>query len=204
MENQNIYVVASYTHTLPGKLIQARATLKFYNRYKGDQYSHVSLSRDDKLNNMMSFARKEIKNPFHSGLIKEDIRKGLFAINPFENQIAIMQMQVEKEEYRKIAQIMEKYYSQKEIYGFNFLGLLNMLLCGRGVEVPNHFFCSQWVATVLKESGIDLFPNKKAYNVRPFDFYEALLSQIIYEGSVGEYLQEYLKEDTKKVKVMRK
>lgn len=78
MEMHKIYIVLSYNNTLPGKLIKFRAKLKFWNRWAGDCYSHASLATSNKLDNMMSFARKGIKNPFNSGLIKEDINKGMF------------------------------------------------------------------------------------------------------------------------------
>ena len=58
MENKKIEIVASYTDTVPGKIIKLRAAMKFWNLYSGDTYSHISLSRDSKLGNMMSFARK--------------------------------------------------------------------------------------------------------------------------------------------------
>ena len=44
MNNDKVYVVASYLDTVPGRLIKLRAEMKFWNRYLGDGYSHVSLS----------------------------------------------------------------------------------------------------------------------------------------------------------------
>ena len=190
---ENIYAVASYTYTWPGRLIKARAALKFWNPYPGAQYSHISLSRDQHLNNMMSFARKEIHNPFHSGLVKEDIREGLFQIHSSLNQIAVMEIPVMKEEYQQISDMMDFFWENREQYGFNFLGLMKMLLCGKGMESKNRYFCSQWVSTVLKECGIPLLEGVEPYNIRPFDIYGALSSNIVYEGSVERYLNEYLK-----------
>ena len=62
-----------------------------------------------------------------------------------------------------------------------------MLAVGKGVAPKNNFFCSQWVATVLQESNIDIFEGKKTVSIRPFDFYIALKDHIIYEGPVVEY-----------------
>ena len=87
MDKQNIYIVDSFTNTVPGRIIKWRASLKFWRRYDGDTYSHTSLSRDIKLGNMMSLARKEINNPLNCGFIKEDIRKDVFALNKEKSKI---------------------------------------------------------------------------------------------------------------------
>lgn len=188
MERDNIYVIASYTNTWPGRLIRARAALKFWNRYPGDYYSHISLSRDNHLNHMVSFARKEMKNPFNSGMVEEDIRKGFYSINPEKNKIAIMAIPVTENQHQAFLQKMDEYWEHKDEYGFNFLGLISMLFYAKGVDSPNRFFCSQWAATVLEEIGIDIFNGIPPRDIRPFDFYGALYDQIIYEGTVENYL----------------
>ena len=94
MDKQNIYIVDSFTNTVAGRIIKWRASLKFWNRYDGDTYSHTSLSRDIKLGNMMSLARREIDNPLNCGFIKEDIRKDFFALNKDKSKIAVMELPV--------------------------------------------------------------------------------------------------------------
>lgn len=187
MAGNKIDIVASFTDTIPGKMIQLRASMKFWNRYPGDTYSHISLSRDSKLGHMLSFARKEIHNPFNSGLVMEDIRSGMFALKPEVSKIAVMELEVSDKQYQKISSLMDYYWEHRDEYHFNFAGLVTMLLYGKGLEVPNHFFCSQWVATVLKDSGIDLFDGKNPKDIRPFDFYGTLRDHIIYEGLTTEY-----------------
>lgn len=202
--SDKISIVSSYTDTVPGKMIRMRAALKFWNRYPGDQYSHISLSRDNILNNMMSFARKEVNHPLNSGLVKEDIRKGMFALKKDESQIAVMELKVTRNQFNKVNEIMEKYWDRREELGFNFAGLASMLFCGRGVESENNFFCSQWVTTVLQESGIDLFDGQKPCNIRPFDFYSILKENIVYEGPVVEYPQYNIIENIEIPNVKRK
>ncbi len=187
MNDKKIQIVASYTDTVPGKIIKLRAAMKFWNRHAGDKYSHISLSRDSKLGNMMSFARKDLHNPFNSGLIKEDIRTGMFALKPDISQIAVMELDVTSKQFDTISEIMDDYWEHRDQYGFNFLGLASMLLCAKGVTSENRFFCSQWVATVLRDSGIDLFDGKNPKDIRPFDFYETLQDHIVYEGLAVDY-----------------
>ncbi|MDD6223394.1 MAG: hypothetical protein PUB18_00105, partial [bacterium] len=144
--------------------------------------------RDSKLDNMMSFARKDLHNPFHSGIVKEDIRSGMFALRPDKSKIAVMELGVTKKQYDHLGEVMNSYWLKREELGFNFAGLISMLFFGVGVPVEGEFFCSQWVATVLQEVGIDLFPEKSLYNIRPFDFYCLLQQQIIYEGMSKDYM----------------
>ena len=193
MSDKKIEIVASYTDTVPGKIIKLRAAMKFWNRYAGDTYSHTSLSRDSKLGNMMSFARKEMNNPFNSGLIKEDIRTGMFALKPDVSRIAVMELKISEQQYNDLSSLMDYYWENRDNYHFNFVGLTSMLIRARGIEVPNSFFCSEWVATILRDSGINIF-DKKPKDVRPFDFYGALKDYIIYEGSTTQY-PEYNQEN---------
>ena len=166
MDKQNIYIVDSFTNTVPGRIIKWRASLKFWNRYDGDTYSHTSLSRDIKLGNMISLARREIDNPLNCGFIKEDIRKDVFALNKDKSKIAVMELPVTVDQYNKISSQMDYYWE---------------------LAPKNSFFCSQWVATVLQEVGINLFDGKCPEDVRPFDFYGTLQDKLIYEGPVVEY-----------------
>lgn len=187
MECKKIYLVASYTDTIPGRLIKFRTYLRYGNGYSGADYSHISLSTDSKLDEMMSFARKELDNPFNAGLIKEDIRDGMFALKQDISKIAVMELSITKEQYNKLSEILEYYWNTKEQYGYNFAGLITMLFCGKGATSKNNFFCSQWVATVLQESGIDVFNGEAPKDIKPIDVYEFLKNNIIYEGPVTKY-----------------
>lgn len=184
---KNIYVVTSYSDTVPGKLICYRASLKFWNRYEGDNYSHVSLSLDKSLTKMLSFARKEINNPFNSGLVQENIKEGMFVLKPEKSKIAVMEIGVSQQQFIDIEELMKYFWERRDDYHFNFLGLTTMLIYGKGVNLEDHYFCSQWVATLLQQCGLDFFNGEKPYNIRPFDFYRELKKFIIYEGLTVEY-----------------
>ena len=190
MDKQNIYIVDSFTNTVPGRIIKWRASLKFWNRYDGDCYSHTSLSRDKKLGNMMSLARREINNPLNCGFIKEDIRKDVFALNKDESKIAVMELPVSLEQYKKISNLMDYYWTHRDEYSYNFIGVISMIMSGREIAPKNSFFCSQWVAQVLKDSNVDIFydyRNRNPEDIPPFLFYMVLKDKIIYEGPVLEY-----------------
>lgn len=187
MKNRKIYIVASYTNTWPGRMIVARASLKFWNRYDGDRYSHISISLDKRLTNMYSFARKEIYNPFNSGLINESIYEGMFARNGNISQIAVFEIAVTETQYTGLKETLEAYWEKRNDCKFNYLGLFFQLMIGRGCARKNHFFCSQWVASLLQACGVCAFPNMTPPNIRPFDFYSTFHEYLIYEGLAKEY-----------------
>lgn len=189
LETKKIYIVNSNVHTIPGKIIKTRAAMKIRNRHHGDAYPHVSLSMNEKLDNMLSFARRGMHNPFNAGIVREDIRKAMFVKKPDKSQIAVMELTVTKEQYDAIEKQVAEYWRRRKDLRYNFSGLMVMLLVARGKTSsnPNRFFCSQWLASVLKDSGVDLFPGKKAHNVKPSDFYDALGDNLIYEGLAVNY-----------------
>ena len=197
MENKDIFIVASYNSTLPGKLITTRAALKFWNRYDGDMYSHISLSRDPILDNMISFARKEMHNIFKAGLVREDIRTGLFKKHEDSSKIAVMKLSISEEIDNILSKVIDDYWNRKDELYYNYLGLFKMLFLGRGTTTENHYFCTQWVVQVLRESGIDILNGMNAYDIRPFDIYGELRDNIIYEGLTKEY-PEYNKKRIKR------
>ena len=160
--------------------------MKFWNRYDGDIYSHISISLDNKLTKMYSFARKTLHNPFNAGLIKENIYGGMFSLKRGLNRMAVFRLRVSEEQYGNIGESIKRDWERKEELGFNFPGLFSQLVVARGIPWKDRYFCSQWIATLLRDAGIDLF-HKPNVHVRPFDFYCALRKQLIFEGLVKDY-----------------
>lgn len=182
-----IYIVTSCCSALAGHVIRFRARMKFWNRYPGDCYSHVSLSLDSKLDRMFSFARKELHNPLVSGFTQEDIRTGVFAFHPDLDRIAVFRIPVGEEQYQHVCEAVSRCWNRRRELRYNFLGLFTMLLIGKGVRRRNHYFCSQWVAELLAENGLYSLGRKRPRDVRPFDLYIALASFKLFEGPLTDY-----------------
>ena len=66
---RSIYLVMSQTGSILSKTIK---------KVTGDEYNHISISLDDKLNCMYSFGRKYTYNPFIGVFVVESINKGAF------------------------------------------------------------------------------------------------------------------------------
>lgn len=193
MSNKPIYIVLSGNNTFAGFLIRFRASLKFWNRYQGDGYNHTSISLDDSLTNMMSFARKKINNPFCAGLIRENIHTGIFRRSGDKSHIAVIKLLVDEDQYKHVKKYMEYSWSVRDKLKYDFGGLFWMLIFAQGRPSPNRYVCSHWISKILYKSGIYKNYFREPWNIRPLDFYDFFKDYIIYEGKTKEY-DDYIKE----------
>jgi len=190
---KEIYLVLSKRNTKIGKLIRLRANINFLGYYEGQEYSHASLSLDDKLDNMYSFAREETHS-LKSSLIKEDIKTGIFKLSRDQNMV-VFKIPVEKKQYDEVSSNVEEYWLKRDTLKFNVPSLVKMLFCGMGLKIDKHYTCSEWISTVLDKSGVKIFDpqtpkevkRRMPHNVRPFDYYTTLKNNIVYEGKIGGY-----------------
>lgn len=182
-----IYVLLSRTHTVPARLIRL---------FTKEPYSHASIALDIELNELYSFARKNINNPFDSGFVKEDIESGIFGLDK-SILCRVYEVPVTNEQYKQIHQEIKHFVKNKEDYRYNYTGLVGVMF-GKNVVDGTHFFCSQFVSHVFFRSGIKLF-SKETGLIRPFDFHMKLKDKQIYDGRLSEYRQ-YVKR-RKRVKM---
>ena len=73
LQQPKIYIVASQTGTVPSRLIK---------RVTRARFNHVSISLDEQLDTMYSFARRHPYNPVWGGYVKESPLTGTFARFP--------------------------------------------------------------------------------------------------------------------------
>ncbi|GAA0376939.1 hypothetical protein [Bacillus horti] len=172
MNKRKVYVLLSDTGTLLTKLI---------GLFTGYPLNHASIAFDDELREVYSFGRKRPNNPFIGGFVKEDIRSELFRNAPCEVYCFL----VSDEEYNRMIQIVKQFESQQHKYKYNFIGLFGILF-NRKIERKYAFFCSQFVATVISQSGVQVV-DKAPNFVKPNDFTESAQLHKIYQGELCEY-----------------
>ncbi len=172
---RDIYVVLSQTSTFPSKLI------KFYTR---KPYAHASIAFDERLDEMYSFARRGIWNPFNAGFIKENIRTGIFGRN-VNTVCVIYRLSVTDEQYEKMRGIIDEFLSDSMSYSYNYLGVVGIAF-NQPVTRSKKYFCSQFVAYVLKMSGIQV-SDKIPAAVRPCDIQKFDEFEQIYVGKLKDY-----------------
>lgn len=172
---KNVYIVLSQTRTYPARIIRL---------YTNEPYAHASIAFDEDLEEMYSFARRGVYNPFNAGFIREHIDEGVFG-RFTSTTCSIYKLQITNVQYNSLRKEIEKFKRNKEAYSYNYLGLL-----GAAFNIPvrskHRYFCSQFVAYVLEQSGIHIF-NKNYVLVKPRDIRVNPNLQSIYQGRLSEY-----------------
>lgn len=172
MTEKKVYILLTDTGSLFTKLIKL---------YTKKPYNHASISFDFELSEVYSFGRKKVENPFHGGFVKENVQKGLFK----RADCAIYSYIVTEDELKRMREYVKQIEEQKELYGYNFLGLFGFLL-NRPIKRKNAFFCSEFVSSVLKECDSLKF-EKPTSLIAPCDLQNATNFQLVYEGKLKDY-----------------
>lgn len=139
MKERNVYILLTDTGTLFTKAI------KLYTR---KPFNHASIAFDDDLMEVYSFGRKQPPNPFVGGFVRENLDDELFS----KATCAIYRLTVDAAEYDKMKRYIKQIEGNQENYRYNLLGLFAIPF-RIPVTRKNAFFCSQFVASVLIQSG---------------------------------------------------
>lgn len=175
-DNQKtIYILLTYTGSLLSKVIK---------KYIKCDYTHVSLSLDIDLTELCSFGRLRPTNPFFAGFVKEDIKNGTYAY--FTNtKCCLYSIDVDIEQHNRLKEWIHRFRLEKDKYSYNLIGFLGVII-NRPIYRRYSYFCSQFVAYILEQSGIKLFDKHPAL-VTPYDFQTNPRLNKIYEGRLMEY-----------------
>ncbi len=147
-------------------------------------YVHTSLALDINLNEMYSFARKKLHNPFRCGFIEEDITKGVFG-RDVGTKCLVQRLRITEEQYQKLLHELQQFKDNKEKYHYNYLGIVGCM-CHKAVEREYNYFCSQFVYKILQSSGVKMFMKKPGL-CEPEDFRTWKKPEQVYEGKLIHY-----------------
>ncbi|WP_047985581.1 hypothetical protein [Ornithinibacillus californiensis] len=169
---KKIYLLLSDTGTMFTRLIKS---------YTRKPYNHASIAFDADLKEVYSFGRKTARNPFIGGFVREDMDSALFT----QADCAIYSLTVTNEDLHKMHRFIQLIGENKELYRYNLLGLFGVLV-KKPIKRKNAFFCSQFVASVLKESSAINF-DKDLSLVQPTDLLRSADFELVYEGRLKDY-----------------
>lgn len=171
-----IYIVLTYTGTILAKII------KYYTHC---EFSHVSISLDEKLKRMYSFGRLNPYNPFYGGFIHESIRRGTF--KRFKKTTAIIySLEVSEQQYNDIINTISVIKQNRRKYKFNIIGLFAVALHLK-IKRNMSFYCAEFVKYLLENSKIETrLPNI----IKPEDFRKIPNLKPIYVGKLNQYYYE--------------
>ena len=186
---KKIYIVLTHTGTTLSKIIK---------NYTKDEFSHVSIALDNKLQEMYSFGRLHPYNPFWGGFVHEGINFGTF--KRFKKTLCrIYVLDVTEEQFDNVKGIIEYIKHSKQLHNFNVIGLFAVGF-NMKISFENSFYCAEFVKYVIEKANIDMNGNNLPEMIRPEDFKKLEDSSIIYDGLLRNYqsstinINEKLKE----------
>ncbi|GAB3042917.1 hypothetical protein [Virgibacillus ainsalahensis] len=172
MTEKKGYLLLTNTGTLFTKLIKL---------YTKKTYNHASIAFESDLSEVYSFGRKSIRNPFFGGFVKEDMKSNLFK----QAECAIYSFEVTEEQMKDMKHYIQEIKAEKEKYRYNLLGLFGFIF-HKPIKRKRAFFCSQFVASVLKECNIIDF-EKPLSLIAPNDLLKGPKIKLVYEGNLKAY-----------------
>ena len=120
-----------------------------------DSYTHASIGLDGPAGPFYSFARKYERFALPAGLVVEEV-----GVETKRRQIpcCLYELSVPVPVYDCLRRQLNRMYAQRDRYHYNLLGALT---CYFNYPLPreNHYFCSQFAASLLERSGaVELVP----------------------------------------------
>lgn len=106
-----VYVIVSRTDTSMGRLIR-KAT-----RY---DFNHVSISFNESLEPMYSFARVHINEAFAGGFIEESLNR--YCMGNKNSLLKVYKINVSSEKYSRVYNEVKSMYENKEQYVYDLIG----------------------------------------------------------------------------------
>ncbi|WP_246202488.1 hypothetical protein [Virgibacillus doumboii] len=174
MGEKTVYFLFTDTGTYLSRLI---------NYVTKEPLNHVSIGFDPDLQEVYSFGRKKPRNPFIGGFVKEDIRSDFLK----NSACAVYTLKLSEADIEKIKDKIAEIELRKNNYKYNFLGLIGVWL---QIEINRNdaLFCSQFVATVLKDVESIKFKKPVCFTT-PSDIRNHKGMELIYQGTLGSYRQ---------------
>jgi len=176
MREKTLYFLFTDTGTYLSKAI---------NYCTKQSLNHVSIGFDPELKEVYSFGRTHPRNPFNGGFVKEDIRSDFLK----DANCAVYTYRFTEEEWDSILRNIKEIEAQKASYKYNFIGLIGILLQIK-INRKNKLFCSQFVATVLRDAA-SLELNKPDCFITPADIRDQTGMQLMYQGKLRNYHPEF-------------
>ncbi len=172
MKNERaIYIVFSSTHCGVGSFIRF---------VTGGFYNHVSVSFDENLSELYSFARFYKRVPLYGGFVHESgLRYRVFA-----TPIKVCRVAVSDAEYNKVRSEINSMMDKKDTYIYNLASAAAYPL-RRKIQVSNAFTCVEFAAYLLELVGVQNKENDSGFC--SIENLEKLLeNNVIYEDIFPE------------------
>ena len=176
-----IYIVFSATPTHMGQFI--RLTTR-------NRYNHVSLSFEEDLNKLYSFARLHRTIPLYGGFVVESIlRYRSFA---GQAQVKICRVPVAEPHFTYLRNYLERLWNDREEYIYNTPAAVASII-RRYPAIPKAHTCATFAREILVRCRLEGAEDMGCPTVHRLE--ELLAPYVIYEGAVPHAVKEEWGED---------
>ena len=180
MENKNretreLYILLLRTQSLLSRVIHIATK---------EPYTHVSIGFSGDCTQFYSFARRYARLPLPAGFVHESIESGMMA-RCKDAPCALYRLEIPAKSYRAIRRKFKKMLPIQKRFQYSVLGTF---LCFFGIAYKrrNKYFCSQFVAEILKKAGAVRLKKKESLYLpgQLLDGFECLFSEkeIVYHA----------------------
>ena len=169
MEGRAIHILLTRSGTWFSRLIHLATQ---------DDYTHASIGLDGPAGPFYSFARKYEHFALPAGLVEEQVTGRRRAV-----PCCLYELSVSPEIYASLRRQISAMYAQRQRYHYNLLGALSCFF-NLPLDRRDHYFCSQFVAGLLRDSGA-LELSKPPALVRPADFCQIHQLRTVHQGDMG-------------------
>lgn len=176
---KRIYILLTDTGTLFSKTI---------GLYTKARLNHASIVLDDEMQEIYSFGRKNVLNPFDGGFVKEKVYGHLIREASKPTDCAIYVCTVTEDNYEKLRAHIRYMEEHAHRYKYNLLGLFGIVF-RISIERQNAFFCTQFVAYMLQKHGVTLSMDKALSMITPMDLQSCESLQLVYRGDLRQRVQ---------------
>lgn len=146
-------------------------------------YVHVLMAFDERLEDAYSIGRRNPAIPFFAGFERENREK---ILKKFPGaRYMVCKVSCTPKQRRYLEDVMHQAYRSRFRYHYTVLGL-PFLLANRPFYQKNHYTCSSWMAKVMEDAGICTW-GKHFSLVTPKDFYEYEDKQVLFEGPLSVF-----------------
>lgn len=171
-----VYVILSSTPTLIGK------TLRLLS---GRKLNHASISLDEDLNEMYSFARLRINTPLVGGFVKENYGR-ISCGGKFNVFVKIYKIPLSEYQYENVAKYVYSIRDDKEKYLYNLFAVVGYPF-HKGFSIYKSFICSGFVIKALTAGNVSI---AGFVGIQPEDINNIISKYLFFEGNLSDYISK--------------
>lgn len=172
MYAHNLFIVFSSTPNKMGKFIRC---------ITGNAYNHISISFDENLSVMYSFARRYYRTPLYGGFVTEQPSR--YHIQNRAAEIEVCKIPLSSEDYILLSNRITDMQRNRDHFLYNYFSAIAALF-HKSYPVPDAYICSEFCASILKDIHFPL-PNKKYLSISHIR--KCLQPYYVYSGQMFSY-----------------